>query len=117
MIDIDAILRDNPEAAKKQMENQRATMEMITQIKALLDKRADAIRDELKAGNAPEGGVIFVMLHNAKIITNMLAAHMLEHMAGGRTPGPKELEGFLAMCAHQAHADHEKFVRDKASAS
>ena len=116
VIDLEQVLRDHPEAAAKQMENQRLAIEMLDKIKGIIDDRMGVIKSGLEADGAPDGGIKYVMLNNAKVITNVLAAHMLEQMVG-EAPNPNDLEHFLCMCAIQGYEDYERQMKNQKSAS
>lgn len=117
MIDLDMldrVLQSDPEAAAQQMKNQQDAMEMLAQIKALIDTRFNDIEQGLK--NVPEYGVKFAMNHNAQVVTNVIAAHMVTRIIG-QPPTPTDLEHFLAACAVAAYEDFEDFKKRKESAS
>lgn len=117
MIDLDMlerVLQSDPEAAAQQMKNQQDAMEMLEQIKALIDSRFNNIEEGLK--NVPKYGVQFAMNHNAQVVTNVIASHMISRIIG-QAPSPTDLEHFLAGCAVAAYEDYEDFKKRKDSAS
>lgn len=114
MIDLDRMLADNPDALRRQMQAQQEAMEMLEQIKGILSQQVASTRDRLP--DVPDLFVQFAIAHNAKVIVNAIAAHMITCI-NGEPPDIHNMEGFLSACFVQAREDYERQKEAKASAS